>query len=51
MKELMIEGERLIKQGESEYIGSSGGSSSVAISLWDVPRGNELSEKNYRLIE
>ena len=32
-------------QGGSECKGSDGGSSSVAISLWDVPRGNKLSQK------
>ena len=45
MKELVIEGKCLIKQGTSECIGSGEGSPSVTISLWDVPRWNELSEK------
>ena len=46
MKELLIEGgwEELNKQGGSVWIGRSGGSSAVAISLGDVYRGNEASK-------
>ena len=44
MKELLIEGEGLNKQGGSVWIGRGGGSSAVAIPLGDVPRGNKASQ-------
>ena len=44
MKELLLEDERLIKQGRSKCIRSGGGSSSVAISLWD----NTTRERTFR---
>ena len=40
MKEVLIEGERLNKQGESIWIGRGGGSSTVATSLGKVSRDN-----------
>ena len=43
MKELLIEGEGLNKQGRSVRIGKRGDSSALAIPLGDVPREIEVS--------
>ena len=43
MKELLVEGEGLNKQRGNVWIGRGGGSSALAISLCDVPGGNEAS--------
>ena len=44
MKEMLIDGEGLNKQGGSAWIGRSGGSSVMVIPLGGVTRGNEASE-------
>ena len=41
MKVLVMEGEGLNKQGESVWIGRGGGSSAVAITLGNIPGGDE----------
>ena len=44
-------GEDLYKQGVSLWLGREGGSSAVAISLWNVAGENEASETIYKQME
>ena len=51
MKEMLIEVEGLNKQGVSDRIMKSGGSSALANPLWDVSGENDVSEMINRYID